>query len=75
MRPEQMKAAILARHDQDEAACADWWNALSVGEKVRLWFYINHRFSNPFAEAMSRLAILKFEDLYLSGKAGKERAE
>ena len=66
MDTKQMQALVTFRHDQDEAACLKWWRDQTVAAKADLWLYMNNDFRDPRAEAMSRLALLKFEELALA---------
>lgn len=60
MNIQQLYNGIISDNEQDMAAGKKWFYSLTPKEVNAMWMFMQQDFSDPFMEAMSRLAALQF---------------
>ena len=60
---EKLLAKLTGQNDQDQAECTEWWRESTVEEKLAVWGAIQHHYTDPVMEVMSRFAQLAFSTM------------
>lgn len=54
---------LIAANDQDRANLREWWREATDEDKLAVWGCIQHEFTDPVMEVMSRFAQLAFSEM------------
>jgi hypothetical protein len=71
MNLDRMLSRIVADNDQDTAHAKAWIAGTSTQDLIRFWFHLQQHHEDPMREIKSRLAALKFAELFSEMNAQK----
>lgn len=66
---------LQSQTDQDWAECREWFQEASNQDLLDVWMAIQRENDDPAMEIMSRLAQLKFSEMYLKLRGAAEPTE
>lgn len=69
--PDETLLRLIAANDQDREAVAEWWREATTEDKLAVWGCIQHTYTDPVMEVMSRFAQLAFSEMAVSEDGGK----